>query len=115
MPLGTLRAVLEYPGREAAHDDAALREALSRLTPQSFTRRDLAGETVRQVLTEAPAGGPIGGVKVVAEGGWFAVRPSGTEDVYKLYCESFRSPEHLNRIEGEARDFIATVTGGRGR
>jgi phosphoglucomutase len=59
------------------------------------------------ILTNAPGDGqPIGGVKVVSEGGWFAARPSGTEEIYKIYAESFRSREHLARIQEEAKQII---------
>jgi phosphoglucomutase len=63
-------------------------------------------------LTSAPGdGNPIGGVKVITENGWFAARPSGTEDVYKIYAESFRSPEHLRRIQEEAQEIVMTQVG----
>jgi phosphoglucomutase len=58
------------------------------------------------VLTTAPSGAPLGGVKVVTQGGWFAARPSGTEDVYKLYAESFNGEQHLGRILNEAQDLV---------
>jgi phosphoglucomutase len=64
-------------------------------------------------LTAAPGdGSPIGGVKVIAENGWFAARPSGTEDVYKIYAESFRDPEHLRRIQAEAQAIVGQVISG---
>jgi len=66
-----------------------------------------AGEPVRTVLTAAPGNGqPFGGIKVIAESGWFAARPSGTEDVYKIYAESFRSEAHLRQIQQEAQSAI---------
>jgi phosphoglucomutase len=69
--------------------------------------RDLAGEKILTTLTTAPGNGnPIGGVKVVAENGWFAARPSGTEDIYKIYAESFRGQEHLQKIEAEAHSIV---------
>jgi phosphoglucomutase len=72
----------------------------------------LAGEPVREVLTTAPGNGEsIGGVKVVAEDGWFAVRPSGTEDVYKLYAESFRDRTHLEQIQAEAKSLVTRLLG----
>ena len=75
---------------------------------------ELAGEPVRQVLTAAPGDGqPIGGLKVVAESGWFAARPSGTEEIYKIYAESFRGEEHLRRIEEEAQGIVARLLAGR--
>lgn len=95
--------------------DAAARNALAALTPRSFARTELGGEKIEQVLTRAPGdGAPIGGIKVVTAGGWFAVRPSGTEDVCKIYCESFRSATHLDQVEEEARMFVAEVTAQQG-
>jgi phosphoglucomutase len=68
---------------------------------------ELAGEPIREILTAAPGNGaPIGGVKVMTEHGWFAARPSGTEDVYKLYAESFRGPDHLESILAEGQQII---------
>jgi len=73
---------------------------------------ELAGEPIRQVLTTAPGNGvAIGGLKVVAENGWFAARPSGTEDVYKVYAESFRGEEHLARILAEAEGIVTAALG----
>jgi phosphoglucomutase len=70
----------------------------------------LAGEKVRATMTSAPGNGaPIGGVKVVADHGWFAARPSGTEDIYKIYAESFRSEAHLREIQQGARDALSQV------
>jgi phosphoglucomutase len=84
--------------------------ALALLTPEQFGTSELAGEPVLARLTTAPGNGePLGGIKVVTESGWFAARPSGTEDVYKLYAESFRGPGHLARIQDEAREQLATV------
>ena len=75
--------------------------------PDDVAAAELAGEPIRDVLSAAPGNGaPIGGVKVVAENGWFAARPSGTEDVYKIYAESFLGPEHLERILDEARSIV---------
>jgi phosphoglucomutase len=72
----------------------------------------LAGDPIVDRLTKAPGNGaPIGGLKVTTENGWFAARPSGTEDVYKLYAESFRGPEHLEQIQEEAREIIAAALG----
>jgi phosphoglucomutase len=74
---------------------------------------ELAGEKILAALTTAPGNGaPIGGLKVVAESGWFAARPSGTEDVYKLYAESFRGQDHLAAIQDEARAIVARAIGG---
>jgi phosphoglucomutase len=69
---------------------------------------ELAGEPITAKLTRAPGNGaPIGGLKVVAAGGWFAARPSGTEDVYKVYAESFRGQAHLDAIVAEAQRIVA--------
>lgn len=84
---------------------------LARLSPQSVSAAMLAGQPIRARLTEAPAGGAIGGLKVVADDGWFAARPSGTENVYKIYAESFRSAEHLEAIVGEAKNIVAGALG----
>jgi phosphoglucomutase len=96
-------------------DSPATREqkaALARLSPDQITADRLAGEKITAVLTEAPGNGaPIGGLKVVTESGWFAARPSGTEDVYKLYAESFRGPGQLAEIQEEARAVVAAALG----
>jgi phosphoglucomutase len=87
---------------------AAEKVALSRLSAEHVDARELAGEPIRDVLSTAPGNGaPIGGLKVVAERGWFAARPSGTEDVYKIYAESFLGQRHLDRILDEARGFVS--------
>jgi phosphoglucomutase len=86
---------------------AAQKAALAGLSPEHITASTLAGETILTRLTTAPGNGAaIGGIKVVAENGWFAARPSGTEDVYKIYAESFLGPEHLARIQQEARAIV---------
>jgi phosphoglucomutase len=96
-------------------DSPATREqkaALARLSPKQVSASELAGEPIIAALTTAPGNGaPIGGLKVVAASGWFAARPSGTEDVYKLYAESFRGPEHLAAIQQQAREIIAAAIG----
>jgi phosphoglucomutase len=96
-------------------DSPATREqkaALAKLSPGQITADRLAGEKITAVLTEAPGNGePIGGLKVVTETGWFAARPSGTEDVYKLYAESFRGPAQLAEIQEEARAVVAAALG----
>jgi len=67
----------------------------------------LAGETIQQILTTAPGdGNAIGGVKVIAQNGWFAGRPSGTEDIYKIYVESFRGRDHLRQIQDQAQRIV---------
>ena len=83
------------------------KKALQGLRPQQVSSTELAGEKIQAILTDAPGNGaPIGGLKVVAENGWFAVRPSGTEDIYKIYAESFRGPDHLQRIQEQARAMV---------
>jgi phosphoglucomutase len=90
----------------------AQKDVLRRLTPGQVRASELAGEPIREVLTAAPGNGaPIEGVKVVAASGWFAARPSGTEDVYKVYAESFDGEEHLDRILAEAQAMIAQALG----
>ena len=86
------------------------KRALATLAAGDVTSSELAGEPIRDVLTHARGNGAaIGGLKVVAEHGWFAARPSGTEDVYKLYAESFRGEEHLERIIGDAQRLVDTA------
>src|SRR6185312_6827771 len=85
----------------------AQKAALAKLSPDQVTADQLAGEPITAMLTTAPGNGaPIGGLKVVTESGWFAARPSGTEDVYKLYAESFKGPDHLAEIQEEARAIL---------
>jgi phosphoglucomutase len=88
----------------------AQKAALARLSPAQVTADELAGEPVIAKLTTAPGNGaPIGGLKVITPSGWFAARPSGTEDVYKLYAESFRGPEHLTQVQLEAQAILAAA------
>jgi phosphoglucomutase len=90
----------------------AQKNLLKALSPEKLGMKELAGEPVRSALTAAPGNGqPFGGIKVSTDNGWFAARPSGTEDVYKIYAESFRSEDHLRRIQGEAQDAIARAFG----
>jgi phosphoglucomutase len=92
--------------------NAGQRAALARLSPSDITASDLAGEKIEKILTTAPGdGNPIGGVKVITQSGWFAARPSGTEDIYKIYAESFRDHQHLTRIQEEAKALVDTVLG----
>ena len=80
---------------------------LGKLSPQQVRTRELAGEPIKTILTQAPGNGaPIGGLKVVADTSWFAARPSGTEDIYKIYAESFRGPDHLGRVLEEAQTMV---------
>jgi phosphoglucomutase len=88
----------------------AQKAALKSLSPDRVTADELAGESIEAVLSHAPGNeAPIGGLKVVARNGWFAARPSGTEDVYKIYAESFLGKEHLERIQTEARSIVGTA------
>ncbi len=90
------------------------KESLKRLSSQQVRQTDLAGEKINAILTRAPGNdAPIGGLKVTAENGWFAARPSGTEDIYKIYAESFRGGEHLRRILGEAQAIVNEAIGAR--
>ena len=85
----------------------AQKERLSALSPQQVRCTHLAGEAVQRILSRAPGNdAPIGGVKVIAAGGWFAARPSGTEAIYKIYAESFRGADHLRRIVEEAQAIV---------
>ena len=86
------------------------KDLLKTLSPNQIGMTELAGEPIRAKLTAAPGNGlPFGGIKVIAENGWFAARPSGTENVYKIYAESFRSEGHLRQIQQEAQNTIACV------
>ncbi|HUC11542.1 MAG TPA: phosphoglucomutase (alpha-D-glucose-1,6-bisphosphate-dependent) [Stellaceae bacterium] len=88
------------------------KEALARLSPERVRLKELAGERIASVSTRAPGdGAAIGGVKVVAENGWFLARPSGTEDVYKIYAESFRGPDSLQRIVADAQEIVRKAVG----
>ncbi|MFF3733178.1 phosphoglucomutase (alpha-D-glucose-1,6-bisphosphate-dependent) [Streptomyces sp. NPDC002476] len=97
----------------ARTDAPATREqkaVLARLSPGQVCTGALAGEPVTAVLTEAPGNGaPVGGIKVTTENAWFAARPSGTEDVYKIYAESFLGPDHLGRVQEEARAVVSAA------
>ncbi|WP_424860421.1 phosphoglucomutase (alpha-D-glucose-1,6-bisphosphate-dependent) [Streptomyces sp. MMS24-I29] len=97
----------------ARTDAPATREqkaVLARLSPGQVGTGTLAGEPVTAVLTEAPGNGaPIGGIKVTTENAWFAARPSGTEDVYKIYAESFLGPDHLGQVQEEARAVVSAA------
>jgi phosphoglucomutase len=88
----------------------AQKKKLAQLSPQQVSSAELAGEKIRHILTEAPGNGaPIGGLKVETENGWFAARPSGTEDIYKIYAESFLGTDHLRRIQDEARTIVSAA------
>jgi phosphoglucomutase len=80
---------------------------LAQLSQQQIPSAQLAGEKIQSILTQAPGNGaPIGGLKVIAASGWFAARPSGTEDIYKIYAESFRGAGDLRRILAEAQAIV---------
>jgi phosphoglucomutase len=86
------------------------KDLLKKVAPEKFGLKVLAGEPVTATLTTAPGNGAsFGGIKVITENGWFAARPSGTEDVYKIYAESFRDQDHLRRIQQDARDAISRL------
>ena len=86
------------------------KQKLAQLSPRQILSAELAGEKIQNILTEAPGNGaPIGGLKVITESGWFAARPSGTEDIYKIYAESFRGADHLRRIMAEAQAIVGAV------
>jgi phosphoglucomutase len=88
----------------------AQKAILAKLSPEQVKIKDLAGEKIQAILTTAPGNNaPIGGLKVVAENGWFAARPSGTEDIYKIYAESFLGTDHLKRIQEEAQSIVSTT------
>ena len=88
----------------------AQKALLSKLSPQRVKSEQLAGEKIESILTQAPGNdAAIGGLKVVAENGWFAARPSGTEDIYKIYAESFRGGDHLRRILAEAQTIVGAA------
>jgi phosphoglucomutase len=78
------------------------------LSPADIHAKQVAGEQIQQILTTAPGDGkPIGGIKVIAKNGWFAARPSGTEEIYKVYAESFLGQEHLRQIQEEAQTIVS--------
>ena len=93
----------------------AQKALLEKLSPKQVRSTDLAGEKIQTILSHAPGNGaPIGGIKVVAESGWFAARPSGTENIYKIYAESFRGADHLRRILEEAQVIVNDALGAGG-
>jgi phosphoglucomutase len=110
-------ALAERYGRPAyrrvdAPATPAQKQALASLSPDRVRATELAGERIVAILDRAPGNeAAIGGLKVIAESGWFAARPSGTEDVYKLYAESFQGEEHLGRILGEAESIVGAALG----
>ncbi len=90
----------------------AQKARLSKMTPEQFDAKELGGEPIEAKLTRAPGNDqPLGGIKIVAKDGWFAARPSGTEDVYKIYAESFRGEDHLKQIQTDAQSAIDRLLG----
>jgi phosphoglucomutase len=88
----------------------AQKKLLGQLTPAQITSKELAGDAIERILTRAPGNDqPIGGLKVETKNGWFAARPSGTEDVYKIYAESFRGEDHLRQIQQQAREIVSAA------
>ncbi|HTB30873.1 MAG TPA: alpha-D-glucose phosphate-specific phosphoglucomutase, partial [Bacteroidia bacterium] len=86
------------------------KEKLKKLSADQIKQKELAGEKIKSILTNAPGNGaPIGGIKVTTENGWFAARPSGTEDIYKIYGESFSGNDHLKQIMEEAQSLVDTA------
>jgi phosphoglucomutase len=106
-----------YYSRVDAPATSEQKESLEKLSPEAVKESKLAGETIIAKLTRAPGNNaPIGGLKVVAASGWFAARPSGTENIYKIYAETFRDQAHLDAILREAREIVnnalnSTVSG----
>ncbi|MBR1418902.1 MAG: hypothetical protein IJ576_08065 [Synergistaceae bacterium] len=83
---------------------------MSKLSPEMVKAGSLAGEAITAKLTNAPGNNAaIGGLKVVTENGWFAARPSGTENLYKIYAESFKGDEHLKQIQDEAKEIVSAA------
>ncbi len=112
MRTSSANSALRVYERIDAPANAEQRAALAKLSPEDITVTELAGEKIQKILTTAPGdGNPIGGIKVIAENGWFAARPSGTEDVYKIYAESFRGRDHLKKIQEEAQAMVSAVLG----
>jgi phosphoglucomutase len=101
-----------FYARVDAPADREQKARLSKLSPEEVTAMELAGEPITAKLTTAPGNGaPLGGLKVTTANAWFAARPSGTEDVYKIYAESFNGPEHLAEVQKVAREVVNSVIG----
>ena len=102
-----------YSSRVDAVANAQQKARLAKLSPEQLQSKELAGEKITEVLDRAPGNNaPIGGIKVMSESGWFAARPSGTEEIYKIYGESFRSEDHLKAILREAQGIVDTALAG---
>jgi phosphoglucomutase len=102
-----------FTDRIDAAANAEQRKKLAKLDRQQVRSAELAGEPIDQILTQAPGNGaPIGGIKVTTRGGWFAARPSGTEDIYKIYAESYHDDAHLRRLIGEAQSMVDAALAG---
>ena len=102
-----------FANRVDAPANAEQKKKLAKLSGSQVRDQELAGEPIDQVLTSAPGNGaPIGGLKVISRGGWFAARPSGTEDIYKIYAESFRDAGHLSRLIAEAQLIVDAALAG---
>lgn len=102
-----------FTDRVEAPASTKQKQALSKLSPDQIALDDLAGDAIETIIDKAPGNAaPIGGIKVVAKGGWFAARPSGTEDIYKIYGESFRDEKHLQKILAQAQQVVDKAIGG---
>ena len=102
-----------FSDRVDARATPAEKKLLAKLSPQQVKSKQLAGETIQSILTKAPGNdAAIGGLKVIAEKGWFAARPSGTEDIYKIYAESFRDAKHLRQLIDEAQKIVSAALAG---
>jgi phosphoglucomutase len=102
-----------FSDRVDARATPAEKKLLAKLSPEQVKSKQLAGETIQSILTRAPGNdAPIGGLKVIAEKGWFAARPSGTEDIYKIYAESFRDAKHLQQLIEEAQKIVSAALAG---
>jgi phosphoglucomutase len=101
-----------FSDRVDARATPAEKKLLAKLSPEQVKSKQLAGETIQSILTRAPGNdAAIGGLKVIAEKGWFAARPSGTEDIYKIYAESFRDANHLQQLIDEAQKIVSAALG----
>ena len=111
-PIASSRAQFGEPlfERIDAAATPAQKKLLANLKPEQVKSKELAGGKIQSILTRAPGNdASIGGLKVVADGGWFAARPSGTEDVYKIYAESYRGADHLKQIQAEAQAIVTAA------